>query len=408
MRTAAIMTALAAAINSALADAVCNPRTLHYKPRMISVVERNGFANIIDEVCSNTTEKSVQELFESTLFSRNSTKETFSEDECKTNFHSIIKACIAGKNTGGGTLSANGLTLEIQLDTSKNEVRGLEIAQEKESKKSKVTTPKSSNPKVSAPTPGNKKDPKKPKDKTPKKPPVGKACSLKPGKGKEAGKGTGKGKTDTGKTPTKVVRDLISKLLRRTGNPKSPSSPPSPSDYGSDADCGDVAMAAGGSWGADTYLGFRNEPISEMSDKILVNFAKAAYQEVLAERKASDFIVAALFVPNKGVYLGTVPHGKGVYWVETFAPENAKRLWEVLGDRNHKYHAEDTAMLHAIENKAHDGDSKFPAGSAMATWGKFKNKPKDEQVAACGAIPVVDPSCQTTLRVMGVKQAKML
>jgi hypothetical protein len=402
MRTAAIVTALAAAISSSLADVVCNPGTLHYKPRMISVVERNGFANIIDEVCSNTTEKSVQELFESTLFSRNSTKETFSEDECKTNFQSIIKACIAGKNTGGGSLFANGLTLEIQLDTSNNELRGLGIAEKKKTKKSKVTTPKGSNPKVTAPTPGSKKDPKKPKDKTPKKPPAGKACSLKAGKGKEAGKGTGKGKIDTGKTPTKVVRDLISKLLRRTGSPKSPS------DYGSDVDCGDVAMAAGGTWGADTYLGFRNEPSSEMSDKILVNFAKVAYQEVLAERKASDFIVAALFVPNKGVYLGTVPHGKGVDRVETFAPKNAKRLWEVLGDRNSKFHAEDTAMLHAIENKAHNGDSKFPAGSSMATWGKFKNKPKDEQVAACGAIPVIDPSCQTTLRVMGVRQAKML
>jgi hypothetical protein len=151
---------------------------------------------------------------------------------------------------------------------------------------------------------------------------------LKLGKGKEAGRGTGKGKTDTGrKSPTKVVCDLISKQLRRTGSPKSLP------DYEGDVDCGDVAMAAGKAWGADTYLGFRNEPSSEMSDKILVNFAKVAYQEVLAKKKASDFTIAALFVFNgKGVYLGAVPHGKGV---EAFAPDNAETVGSPRGPQLH-------------------------------------------------------------------------
>jgi hypothetical protein len=48
-----------------------------------------------------------------------------------------------------------------------------------------------------------------------------------------------------------------------------------------------------------------------------------------------------LFFPNKGVYLGAVPHGKGVDMVETFAPENARRQWELLGGYIFKPYVED-------------------------------------------------------------------
>jgi hypothetical protein len=40
MKTAGIVAALAATFNSALADVLCHPETLHYEPRMVSATER--------------------------------------------------------------------------------------------------------------------------------------------------------------------------------------------------------------------------------------------------------------------------------------------------------------------------------------------------------------------------------
>ncbi|KAJ4347686.1 hypothetical protein N0V95_005184 [Ascochyta clinopodiicola] len=389
MRSAAIVAALAVAFNVVAADVVCNSGTLHYRPRILSATERDGFVDTINKICGNVGDKSVQEPFESTVFSRIATKDTFIENECKANFQSIVEACVAGKNTGGGRLVTDGLTVEIHLDTPKNESRNLRIAQKKEAKDTKTTKPK----------PGTKKDPTKPKDRTPGKTPTGKTCSLKPGKGK----GAGKGQTDKGKkAPTKVVRDLISKLFRRAGSEGKKSS-----DYGSD--CDDKAMIAGGAWGADTYRGYKFDVGSTMSSTTLLNIAKDAYNDVKGKRTSDLFIVAALFVPGQGVFLGTVPHGVGVDNVKKFGPTKAPELWKVLGGRTSTtstlYHAEDMAMLHAIESGGQDGNTKFPAGSKMATWGKLTGMPKDNKIAACGARPNIDPSCRSTLVKMKVAEA---
>jgi DNA-binding GntR family transcriptional regulator len=64
---------------------------------MISVAEKDGFADTINKVCGNSIKKSVQRQFESTVFSRIRTKDTFSEDECITNLQSIIEACVASE-----------------------------------------------------------------------------------------------------------------------------------------------------------------------------------------------------------------------------------------------------------------------------------------------------------------------
>lgn len=408
MRTAGIIAALAATFNSALADVLCNSEIMHYKPRIISVAERDGFANTIDEVCSNTIEKSVQEPFESTIFSRIRTEDTFSEDECKANFQSIIEACVAGKNAGGGSFVTNGLTVKIHLDSSNNKTRDLAIAKKKKVKKPIATIPKATKPKATIPKPGSNKDPndpqdsKKPKDKTPEKPPAGKACKLKP----DTGKGKDKGKNNNDKkTPTKVVRALISKLLGRAGSEGKKSS-----DYGSD--CGDIEMTAGGDWGDDTYRGRRFVLTSTIEPEELVRIARSAYNEVRTKRKRGPkFVVAALFVPNQGVFLGTVPHEPGDDKVRTFAPTHAPVLWEILKDRTTKtktvFHAEDMAMLYAIESLAVDGNSKFPAGSMMATWGNVYKMQFDAKMPACGSTgqAKIDPSCHKTLEDMEIAMA---
>lgn len=389
MRSAAIVAALAVTFNVAVADVICNSETLHYRPRILSATERDGFVDTIDKVCGNTVDKSVQEPFESTVFSRITTMDTFVETECKANLQSIVEACVAGENTGGGRLVSKGLTVEIYLDTPKNESRDLGIAHKKKAKDTSTTTPK----------PDTRKIPTKPKGKTPEKLPAGKTCSLKPGKGKGAGKGqTKKGK----KAPMEVVHDLISKLFRRAGSEGKKSS-----DYGSD--CDDKAMTAGGAWGADTYRGYKFDLSSTVSSTTLLNIAKDAYNDVKGKRTSDLFIVAALFVPRQGVFLGTVPHGVGVDKVKEFGPTKAPELWKEIGRRTSTtstfYHAEDMAMLHAIESGGQDGNTKFPAGSKMATWGKLAGMPKDNKIAACGARPNINPSCRSTLEKMKVAEA---
>lgn len=393
MKSAAIVAALAVAFNTTAADVICNSETLHYRPRMLSATERDGFVNTINKICGDTFNKSIEEPFESTVFSRITTKDTFNENECKENFQSIVEACVAGKNTGGGRLVDNGLTVEIYLGTPKDEARNLGIAQKKEAKDNRSTTPK----------PSTRNNPTKPKGKTPEKPPAGKTCSLKPGKGKGAGKGqTDKGQTNKGKkAPIRVVRDLISKLFRRAGSEGKKSS-----DYGSE--CDDKPMTAGGAWGADTYRGYQFELSSTISSTALLNIAKDAYNDVKGKRTSDLFIVAALFIPGQGVFLGTVPHGVGVDKVKEFGPAKAPELWKEIGHRTSRtstlYHAEDMAMLHAIESGGQDGNKKFPAGSKMATWGKLSGMPNDKKIAACGASPNIDPSCRSTLKKMEVAE----
>jgi hypothetical protein len=237
--------------------------------------------------------------------------------------------------------------------------------------------------------PGNKN----PKSHTPDKPPAGKTCKLKKGKGQND-----KGK----KTPTKVVRDLISKLLGRGGSEGKKSS-----DYGDD--CSHKPMTAGGDWGEDTYRGYRFEYDGTMSTAALQKITNSAYQKVKAKRRMGDkFVVAALFVPHQGVFIGTVPHGLGVFKVQKSAPVSAPQLWKILKTRTSKtetlYHAEDMAMLYAIESKAVDGNGKFPAGSRIAAWGKVNNMPKDKEMAPCDLGSSIVPNCRSTVRDMGISE----
>ena len=347
-----ILAPLAVSFNAALADVLCNSEALHYRPRIISEAERNGFEDATDELCGNNDEKTFQMIFESMVFTRTRTEDipVYSESICKASFQSIIEACISGKNTGGGNFITNGLTVEILLDYSNNEVRGLGAAEKKPAKKPEPAKPIATKPKGNkTPKPDNNKNPKKPKDKTPEKPPAKTTCSLKPGKTKGAGKDES---NRDNKNPTKVVRGLIDTLLRRAGSEGKKSS-----DYG---DCDFEAMTDGGDWGTDTWRGYRMETGNTISATTLVQIAKSAYEEVQAKRTSNSGIVAAaLFVPGKGVYLGTPAHGTGTKKVQDFAENNASELWSFLENRRFQpgksgalYHAEDIAMLLAIESGA--------------------------------------------------------
>ena len=145
---------------------------------------------------------------------------------------------------------------------------------------------------------------------------------------------TGKWKRDCSnngkKRPTKVFRDLNSRLLRRAASEGKKSS-----DYGSDCDF--EAMTDGGACGLDTWRGFKLVEGNTIDHQALVGIAESAWNEVKSKKKTNaGFVVAALFVPARGVFLGTPAHGAGTAQVRKWAPKHASTLRKTLDTRTLK------------------------------------------------------------------------
>jgi hypothetical protein len=388
MRTTSLIVALAATFNLAFADVICKPEALHYKPRITTAAEKAGFAKSIDELCStDETDKAIQGRFESTIFTVTRTGESFDANDCKLHFNHIIDDCLAGKNMGGGGFTNAAMVLEVSIDASSE---AGEAVVKRTTKKPIVKKPTEKKPVPKTPAKTPTKPSPAPKVKpTPTPTPAGKACALKPGKGKKPG--------------TKTIRSLISKILERGSSPKSGS----PS-----LGCLDEPMRALPGWG-DTFFGVRDE--LTVSPAQLLKIAEEAYKEVMAKHPTLTILVAALYVPLEGVYLGTVPHGTGMAKMKSVGPTTAPVLWEVLGDRsiNDKdkspslYHAEDAAMWYAYQKGAVDLKKRFPAGSIMLTYGKIGGGGQAMKIKACNVESKsnIDPHCEQTMKAMNVKPA---
>jgi lysozyme family protein len=91
-----IVAALAAISNSALADVTCNSKAVHYKTCIISATEKDGFADTIDEVCSDASATLVQKQSESTVFSRTRTADTFNREICMLSSKCMLPAGMPG------------------------------------------------------------------------------------------------------------------------------------------------------------------------------------------------------------------------------------------------------------------------------------------------------------------------
>lgn len=389
MRTAGLMVALAATFNLAFADIACKPEALHYKPRIITATEKTGFAQSIEELCSaGKTDKAIQGRFESTVFTITRTGQTFNANDCKVHFNSIIDECVAGKNMGGGGLVVDAMTLEVSTDASNEtgETVVKRITKKPTAKKPAATKPAAKKPAASKPA----KTPTKPAA-TPTPTPAGKVCALKPANGK--------------KPPKKTLRSLVSKILGRA----SPAKPGSPS---SSVGCLDEPMRALPGWG-ETFFGFRDE--FTVSKAQLLQIAKDAYKEVTTKHPGLVILVAALYVPDEGVYLGTVPHGAGMPKMKAECPNTAPVLWEILGVRTIKdkdksqslYHAEDAAMWYAYKKGAVDPKKRFPVGSMMLTYGKIGAGGQATKIPACNekSKSNIDRNCEQTMNSMKVDPA---
>ncbi|KAF9697433.1 hypothetical protein EKO04_005085 [Ascochyta lentis] len=407
MRTAGLFVALGATLNIAFAEVICNPEALHHVPKVITATEKAAYANSIDKLCSaGKTNTVIEDRSGSTVFTITSTDDIPEEIDCKAQFNSIINDCIIGKNIGGGIVVAGRTILDILIDTNS----GKALESETPASKWKRATKKPAAKKPAAKKPAAKKPAAKKPSKTnpsggkpvaspskpsptpkPAKPPAGRACALKPGKGK--------------KNTRQVLRDLVSKILRRAG-PGSPA--------GSMDSCPDEPMATLPGWGKGTFFGSRSE--IGITAKDLVAIAKESYNQITAKHPGLTILVAALYVPNKGVYLGTVVHDDGEAKMKAEAPISAPVLWEVLSERETidpkksqtLFHAEDAAMWYAYKKGAVTKTSKFPQGSIITTWGKIPGGGQATYIEPCSESTGsnIRENCKKTLSILGPRPVK--
>jgi hypothetical protein len=131
-------------------------------------------------------------------------------------------------------------------------------------------------------------------------------------------------------------------------------------------------------------------------------------------------LVAGLYVPKEGVFLGSIPHGKDAQSnsaqanFDGRARMQAPIFWSKVKDREFgpsttKWHAEDMALF-MYESEKKPSGTQYPPGSQMFVWGQYnsadkggakppcmRNKPtKDEKDAW------IKPSCSEVLRELGI------
>jgi hypothetical protein len=165
----------------------------------------------------------------------------------------------------------------------------------------------------------------------------------------------------------------------------------------------------GGAWGS-TYVDATIEPPnSGWTRSDIARLAKAGYEQVRVATGQANTMVAALYVPGTGVYLGSIPHDGGQDAFAQNAPSNAPRLWSLIKTRKFsedatgnesKYHAEDMAMFWYEDRQQPQviqGD--YPEFSYISVYGKKPNNDKAEFQDPCsGPRARIRPDCLRVLR----------
>jgi hypothetical protein len=193
-----------------------------------------------------------------------------------------------------------------------------------------------------------------------------------------------------GQTKTGAARRFISKLLGRASTGGQPDTAPA-------AACG-VGQGGGAiqvmklqGWG-ETWFGIQWFPDQKMTitNEELFWSAKDAYNNIMARSSPSSVVlVAALFVPGRGIYFGTIPRDAGVDKFKTECEAQAKHLWQVIGgkkiiDTNKSqtlWHAEDAAMFWATRQAQIQGS--FPGNAKLLNYGRINNNGQAVQIPSC-------------------------
>lgn len=151
---------------------------------------------------------------------------------------------------------------------------------------------------------------------------------------------------------------------------------------------------------------------------LVKDVASYGYIDLTCEYDSPN-LVAALYVPTIGVFVGSIPRSKGtaskLFGMAEKYPDYSKLLSYRLGGASpdqmdyEKFHAEDMAISNAISKMAETMDAEEIEGmlknSKIAIWGKYSKSDKEGHKSPCGTTgdSKMNPSCLTVLRELGIK-----
>jgi hypothetical protein len=168
-------------------------------------------------------------------------------------------------------------------------------------------------------------------------------------------------------------------------------------------------------WGqgpGTTWTGFVKEPAnSQWTDDTIDTYAFNAWRATQSSLQPPPVLVAALWVPGAGVYLGSIPHGtNGANNAEVQVlmdgriRAEAPILWQQVKTRTYKntskWHAEDMAM-YVYEREERPTGTQYPANSYIMTWGQYDGRDKSGPKPPCDLKANgdgIDPPCDRVLR----------
>ena len=151
------------------------------------------------------------------------------------------------------------------------------------------------------------------------------------------------------------------------------------------------------------------------------DIAREGHEQLVTAFPGEVSLVAALYVPSEGIWLGSIPHGNGPGGVSAqdyFATRclvDAPRLWREIRGRTRVgaytgslWHAEDAALLYFEETRGIGrirGD--YPDFSFIAVYGqRFDNDPvgfQDLCVRNLGRAGGVEPDCFDVARELDIR-----
>jgi hypothetical protein len=168
-------------------------------------------------------------------------------------------------------------------------------------------------------------------------------------------------------------------------------------------------------WGQSlgtTWNGFVTEPTnSEWDNDLSEIVVYKAWEETQSGPNPPPVMVAGLWVPGKGIYLGSVPHGNLISGLSAQAVFDSRLraeapiLWEkvksrtVRGGRS-KWHAEDMAM-YVYEREEKPTGERHPVGSYMFVWRQYNRADPRGPKPPCSTRPGRDgitPNCHKVLQ----------
>ncbi|KAH7116260.1 hypothetical protein B0J11DRAFT_510597 [Dendryphion nanum] len=165
-------------------------------------------------------------------------------------------------------------------------------------------------------------------------------------------------------------------------------------------------------WG-ETFVGFKKQEASDKwTEAKIKEFAAAGHGGVLKKNSTIITVVAAMWVPGKGAWLGSTPYEQGIFQdqVGNFAPLLAKSIEKRnVTDKNSNYaHAEDMALyqweLLEFSSKEQKSPTAYPSGIFVTAYGQLEKGGKAQAQKLCGGTKSkVKPTCEDTFKQLKIK-----